>query len=146
MGRILSFDYGKVRIGAASSDERKIIASPFKVFIRQKKIQNTYKEIQDKTSHLAPFDLLVVGLPLLLNGQEGEMALEAKAFGEGLSLFLSVPCLFWDERLSSSQIERMLKEGSLSRKERASLSDTLCATLILQNYLDFQSISDLKNK
>ena len=141
MGRILSFDYGKVRIGVANSDERKIIASPFQVFIRQKKIQNTYKEIQTKTAHFGPVDLLVIGLPLLLNGQEGEMALLAKAFGEGLSLFLSVPCLFWDERLSSAQIERMLKEGSLSRKERAALSDTLCATLILQNYLDFQSIS-----
>lgn len=138
MGRILSFDYGKVRIGAANSDERKIIASPLQVFARQKKIQNTYKEILEKTAKLNPIELIVIGLPLLLNGQEGEMALEAKAFGEGLSLYLSIPCVFWDERLSSSQIERMLKEGSLSRKERAALSDTLSATLILQNYLDFQ--------
>ncbi|MBS0626742.1 MAG: Holliday junction resolvase RuvX [Verrucomicrobia bacterium] len=138
MGRILSFDYGKVRIGAASSDERKIIASPFLVFTRHKKIQNTYKEILDKTTKLTPIELIIVGLPLLLNGKEGEMALEAKAFGEGLSQYLSIPCIFWDERLSSSQVERMLKEGSLSRKERAGLSDTLSATLILQNYLDFQ--------
>lgn len=144
MGRLLSFDYGKVRIGVAHSDERKIVASPYKVFKRQKKIQNTYKEIQDNTLHLGPIELLVIGLPLLLNGQEGEMALEAKAFGSGLSLFLSIPCLFWDERLSSAQIERMLKEGSLSRKERAALSDTLCATLILQNYLDFDATNRIK--
>ena len=137
MGRILSFDYGKVRIGAATSDERHIIASPMQVFIRQKKIQNTYKEIAEKTSTLRPIELIIVGLPLLLNGKEGEMAIEAKAFGEGLSLYLSIPCVFWDERLSSAQVDKMLKEDALSRKKRASFSDTLSATLILQTYLDF---------
>lgn len=136
MGRVLAIDYGRARIGVAYSDERKIIATPFQVFIRKKKIEETYKEILNKTSHLLPFDLIVIGLPLLLNGKEGEMALEAKAFGQGLSAFASIPCLFWDERLSSSQVERMLKEDSLSRKERASLSDTLSATIVLQNYLD----------
>ncbi len=90
---------------------------------------------------LGSFEKIVVGLPLLLNGKKGEMALEAEAFGEALSAFLSLPCIFWDERLTSSQAERMLKEGSLSRKERASFSDTLSATLILQNYLDFNNRS-----
>lgn len=137
MGRFLGFDYGRARIGVSCSDERKILASPFLVFKRHKKIEFTFKEILEKTAALAPFDSLIIGHPLLLNGQEGEMALEARAFGNALSSFLSIPCIFWDERLSSSQAERLMKEGLLTRKQRAGLSDTFAATLILQNYLDF---------
>lgn len=137
MGRFLGFDYGRARIGVSCSDERKILASPLQVFKRHKKIEFTFKEIQVKIASLGPFDSIIIGLPLLLNGKEGEMALEAKAFGQALSSFLSIPCVFWDERLSSSQAERLMKEGLLSRKERAGLSDTFAATLILQNYLDF---------
>lgn len=121
----------------AYSDERKILASPLQVFKRHKKIEFTFKEIKEKIASLGPIELVIIGLPLLLNGQEGEMAVEAKAFGDALALFLSIPCVFWDERLSSSQADRLMKEGLLSRKQRAGLSDTFAATLILQNYLDF---------
>lgn len=137
MGRILCIDYGRARIGTAYSDESCSFAFPFVVFIKHKKIELTYREIQSKISTIGTFDLVLIGLPLLLSGQEGEMALEAKAFGNGLADFLSIPPLFWDERLSSSQADRVLKEGNLSRKERAKHSDTMAATLILQNYIDF---------
>ncbi len=102
------------------------------------------KEIEKSIEKIRPIELLVVGLPLLLTGQEGEMAKEAKAFGEALASFLSIPVLFWDERLSSCQAERMMKDDLLSRKQRASKVDTLAAILILQNYLDF--LSTQKNK
>ncbi len=145
MGRFLGVDYGRARIGISHSDERKILSSPFSVFKNHKKKHVTLAEIEQKTQKLRPIELIVVGLPLLLSGEEGEMAKEAKAFGELLSSYLKVPCLFWDERLSSSQAERLMKEGALSRKERASHSDTFAATLILQNYLDFCEKTALKN-
>lgn len=140
MGRILCIDYGRARIGTAYCDESRSFAFPIAVFTRHKKIELTYQEIQKKLLTLGTFDLIIVGLPLLLSGQEGEMAIEAKAFGSALSEFLSIPVLFWDERLSSSQADRMLKESNLSRKERAKHSDTMAATLILQSYLDFKKI------
>ncbi len=134
LGRLLSIDYGKARVGFAYSDERKLLASPWQTFART----TPFNEIKKKLSFLEPLEFLVVGLPLLLNGKEGEMAQEARIFGEALASYLQIPCLFWDERLSSAQAERLMQEGSLSRKKRASLSDTFAATLILQNYLDFQ--------
>jgi putative Holliday junction resolvase len=144
LGRILAIDYGRARIGAAYSDERKIIATPLATFTYKNKLQMVLKEIEKSIEKIRPIELLVVGLPLLLTGQEGEMAKEAKAFGEALASFLSIPVLFWDERLSSCQAERMMKDDLLSRKQRASKVDTLAAILILQNYLDF--LSTQKNK
>lgn len=125
------------------SDERKIIASPFKVFARTKKSYLAFQAIKTALAAFTAVELLVVGLPLLLNGQEGDMAKEAKAFGKDLATFLNIPCVFWDERLSSSQVDRIMKEDNLSRKQRAGFSDTIAATLILQNYLDFCAIKPL---
>ena len=144
MSRILGFDYGKVRIGVSYSDESKLIASSLDVFIRQKNLEFTFREIQKKGAHLFPIELFVVGYPLLLNGKEGEMALETKQFAESLSAYFSVPFVLWDERLSSTQAEKIMKEGNLSRKQRAGLSDTLASRLILQNYLECHGFKTIR--
>ncbi len=136
MGRIISFDYGRARIGISHSDERKIIASPLCVCARQKNLEKTFQEIQNKLSRLQPIDLLLIGYPLLLNGKEGEMAQEARAFAEALASHLQLPFKLWDERLSTMQAERLLKESNMRRKERSNHIDTVCSTLILQNYLE----------
>ena len=68
------------------------------------------------------------------------MAEEVKEFGKSLSSHFSIPCIFWDERLSSSQADRMMREASLSRKERTQKIDTVCSTLVLQNYLESEQI------
>lgn len=136
MGRILGFDYGRARIGIAASDERKIIASPIGICAKHKSDAITFKEIQKKIEPLFPVELFVIGLPLLLNGKEGEMALEAKKFAEALSSFFKIPCALLDERLSSCQMDRLMKDENLSRKQRAGKIDTLSATLVLQSYLD----------
>lgn len=138
MGRILGFDYGKARIGVAASDVRKVIASPVATVPSEHLDVESARKILTQVSHLAPFELLVVGLPLLLNGKEGDMALGAKKFGTYLEQVFQVPVMFWDERLTSSQAERLMKDDHKTRKERAKSVDTLAATLILQNYLDAQ--------
>lgn len=138
MGRLIGIDYGRARIGLAHSDIGRFLASSLATCKRHKKKQFTFTEIAELLKPLGKIDGLVVGLPLLLNGKEGEMAIEAKAFGNALAEFLDIPCHFWDERLSSAQAERLMKEGALNRKKRASLSDSFAATLILQSYLDAQ--------
>lgn len=138
MGRIIGIDYGRARIGIAFSDERHILASPLDVFSYRQSKEKLFGEIQKRLEGLGGLiESFVIGLPLLLDGKEGEMAKEARSFGEKISLFFSLPCIFWDERLSSCFAERMMKEGLMSRKERAKKSDTFAATLILQNYLDY---------
>ncbi len=140
MGRLISFDYGRARIGISMTDERQIIASPLSIIKVPKTVPLLLKEIEKTISSFAPFDLFIIGLPLLLNGKEGEMAEEVKEFGKSLSSHFSIPCIFWDERLSSSQADRMMREASLSRKERTQKIDTVCSTLVLQNYLESEQI------
>ena len=136
MGRIASFDYGRARIGISISDERKIIATSLSTIKVVKPIALLLKEIEKTLSPYSSFDLFVVGLPLLLNGKEGEMSEEATRFGKTVSAHFSIPCIFWDERLSSCQADRFLRESSLSRKQRSQKVDAVCSTLILQNYLE----------
>ena len=72
----------------------------------------------------------------MLSGKEGEMAQFVRAFAKALEATLPYPIVFWDERLTSCGVEKMLLGFDVSRKKRASLSDALSAISILQNYLD----------
>lgn len=136
MGRTLFIDYGRVRIGLAISDENSKIAFPLTLVLQQKDLQETFKEIQKKTSH--NITKIVIGLPILLNGKEGEMAKEVKEFAAKIGSYFGVPIAFWDERLSSSLADRELKELNLSRKKRTELLDSTAAAMMLQSYLDAQ--------
>lgn len=136
MGRIAGFDYGRARIGISVSDEMRLIASSLTTLEVPKKSDLLFLQIAQLIAPYGAFDLFVIGLPLLLNGKPGEMAEEAKKFGEALSSHFSVPCLFWDERLSSSQADKFMKEASFNRKKRAGKVDAVAAVLILQNYLE----------
>jgi len=125
-----------VRIGLAISDERRIIAQPLETIRAAKDHGQTAKLIAQSLARYNNIDTVVIGLPLLLNGKEGEMALLVKAFAKVIEQALPYPVLLWDERLTSSGVERMLLDGGVSRKKRAELSDALSAVFILQNYLD----------
>ncbi len=135
MGRIVGMDFGTVRIGLALSDERKILASPLPFFSAEKSLEKTCEKLY---AYLLPHSIetIVIGLPLHLNGSESRMAEEVRLFVELLREKFGVPIIFWDERLTSAEIERLLKSASMSRKKRVGVSDSLAATLILQGYLD----------
>lgn len=134
MPRIAAIDFGVKRIGIAISDERKQIAFPFKVVAGGKEgVKNTVAALQPKRTEL---EKLVVGLPLLMSGAKGEMALAAEEFAKKLSTATGLPVELVDERLSSRHAEQSLKELSLNRKERAEQLDMSSAALLLQSYLD----------
>lgn len=130
----LGIDYGERRIGLALSDSTNMIASSYSnIFNNQKK----YQAIKDMVeSHMITH--IVIGLPLLLNGQKGEKALKVEEFSEELRSFLEnrVEIILEDERLTTVSAERILIQGDLSRKKRKEKIDALAATLILQKYLD----------
>ncbi len=136
MGRIVGIDFGTARIGLAISDERRIIAQPLETVKAARDPKHTIKEIQRVLNPFKNIDEIVIGLPLLLSGKEGEMATLVRSFATILEQTLPYPIIFWDERLTSSGVEKMLLDADISRKKRAELSDALSAVSILQNYLD----------
>lgn len=133
--RIMCLDVGKVRIGIAQSDPMQIIASPLEVFTRTASINKDAKYIADlaKSNDVG---LIVVGMPLKLDGSMGDSALMAQEFVEKIKKFTDIEIKFQDERLSTVSAERILLEGNVRREKRKGVVDKIAATIILQNYLD----------
>lgn len=137
MGKIVGVDYGRARMGLSISDERKIIAFPFKTIAVSKNLEKAVDLLLDALKeNISQIEKIVLGLPLLMSGKKGEMALEVEKFKELLSKKINVEIVLWDERLTSAQAEVSMREMELSRKKRSQKSDVIAAVLILQNYLD----------
>lgn len=139
--RIVSIDFGLARIGVAVSDESKMLASPLTTIQSTKKMEETVKRLmialdQDRKERKYEIEEVVVGLPLLMSGKSGLMADEVRHFITVLQQHIQAPVITWDERLTSVQADRSLREGTLSRKKRAKVVDVVAAVIILQNYLD----------
>ena len=132
---LLGFDYGSKRLGVAVSDLMRSIATSYKIIYRsswEKDLAEIQKIVAEK--EICGF---VFGLPLQMNGQEGDIAKEVRAFAEKLQQEIPLPVLFWDERLSSSAVERFLiDEIDLSRAKRKKVLDSSAAAYILQGALD----------
>ncbi len=79
---------------------------------------------------------IVVGYPLRMSGEQGRQSEKISAFAEELRSRFGLPVHLWDERLSSVQANRVLREAELSIAKRAAAVDRLAAVLILQSYLD----------
>lgn len=146
--RVLGIDHGLSRIGLAISDERQTIALPLQVVKAEKKldqtIQNLLQAITDICSKYAcEISEIVIGLPLMMNGTRGSQAEEVQKFVQFLSEKTSIPIKTWDERLTSSQAERSLRESHMNRKDRSKFVDTVSATIILQTYLDSRPLLKL---
>lgn len=139
--RIIGIDYGMARLGIAVSDPSKLIATPLETMMAEKKGERTAKKLiaflEDYCKKMdCTIELIVLGMPLMMSGKRGLLADEVSHFKEILSLMTSLPIILWDERLSTVQAERSLKESSLSRKKRAKVVDSVAAIIILQSYLD----------
>ena len=132
---ILGIDYGSKRMGLAVSDLLCTIASSYKILYR-KELSKDLAELKNIIIE-KEIGAIVLGLPLQMNGQEGEIAEEVRRFANVLEENFNLPLLLWDERLSSSAMENFLiKEVDLSRKKRAKILDASAAAYILQGALD----------
>ncbi len=133
----MALDYGEVRIGIAFSDIMNIIANGYETYTRQ----NLDKDLE-YLSNLCKekeVDTIVVGLPVNMDGTEGDRAVKTREFAEKLSSVSGLPIKFLDERLTSVSAEKMLIEASVRREKRKQVIDKISATIILQNYLDIYS-------
>jgi putative Holliday junction resolvase len=132
--RLLGLDVGTKTIGLALSDVSRSIATPYDTIRRTKFTEDakTIREIVEKNQ----IGALVIGLPLNLDGSEGPRAQSTRAFARNMAPIVTLPMLFWDERLSTAAVERHLIEADASRKRRAEVVDRMAAAYILQGALD----------
>lgn len=134
--RVASIDYGLKRIGLAISDENKIIATSLGVIQAGKNSAETIVKILQA---LKPYELehIIIGNPIHLNGKIGFLADEVRHFLALLQVQVTCTISLFDERLTSVQAERSLKEGGMRRKKRAKIIDAVTAVILLQCYLGY---------
>ena len=131
----MGLDLGEKTIGVAVSDATRLIASPLEL-IRKSKFTHEAEHLFKLMAH-RKVSALVIGLPANMDGTEGPRAQSCRAFARNLERLRPVNIAFWDERLSTSAVERFLIEDlDLNRKRRAQVVDRTAAAWILQGALD----------
>lgn len=133
-GRVLGLDVGSRRIGVAVSDPLGITAQGLETLQRRNKkydfaqLARVIREYEVKE--------IVVGLPLRMSGAEGIQADKMQGFAEELRKRFKLPVHLWDERLTSAEANRLLRETDLSIEKRGQAVDRMAAVLILQGWME----------
>ncbi len=138
MVRVLALDLGSKRIGVASSDTTRTLASPVVVLLRRGAVAEDHKAIADIVDEYEA-DTIVVGLPLSLNGSEGKAAkLIRTEFVQLQALFepKGVSVVVHDERFTTTTAHANLKERNLNAAKRRNIVDKVAAAVLLQSWLD----------
>jgi len=134
MPRILALDVGEKRIGVAVSDELNITAQAVTTIKRTSEV-DTVAEIRALIERYGA-SKIIIGMPFNMDGTKGRSAEMVEGLSSFLKLKLPVEIEMIDERLTSSQGERVLLDADISRKKRKSAIDKIAAQLILQSYLE----------
>lgn len=137
-GRILGLDVGARRIGVAVTDPLGITAQGLETFERR----NKKYDLQYFRRIIRDYEIkeIVVGLPLRMSGAEGVQAEKMQAFAEDLRKHFGLPVHLWDERLTSAEANRLLRETDLSIEKRAKAVDRMAAILILQGWMESRKL------
>jgi len=133
-GRTLGLDVGSKRIGLAVSDLLGITAQGIETLHRQNK-RLDFAQLEDVIRKYEVIEM-VVGYPLRMSGAEGIQSEKMQRFAEELRQRFQLPVHLWDERLSSAQANRLLRETEMSIKRRGQVVDQMAAVLILQSWMD----------
>ena len=132
--RLMGLDLGTKTIGLAISDVERRIASPLETIRRTKFTADVEALLKLANKHGVA--VLVIGLPLNMDGSEGPRVQATKAFSRNLAQKTDLPQFFWDERLSTAAVTRTLLEADASRARRSELVDKMAAAFILQGVID----------
>ena len=138
--RILAIDYGARNMGLAVSDELGMTAQGLPTYRRSNKKQD-FDHLRRLIRQHGVGEI-VVGFPLRMSGEEGVQAEKVQAFAEELRGKFKLPVHLFDERLTSVEANRMLRETEMSIRRRAEVVDQVAAVLILQSYLEFRRAAD----
>jgi putative holliday junction resolvase len=136
--RVLALDLGTKRIGVAVSDLSGTIATPRTVLARSGSVKRDHLVIQKLVAE-EEAELVIVGLPLNMNGTYGPAAKGAVAEAAELASVVGVPVETFDERMTTVSADRVLKEANVTARNRRKVVDKIAAAVILQAWLDQQA-------
>lgn len=138
--RAMGVDYGQRRIGLAVSDPTGTLATPVDTLVRRKGKRPPLRRMEE-IARERDVDMLVVGLPLDLQGNENDWCAEVRKVGDALALRLDVQVAYVDERFSSVQAEKAIRSIGLKKRAREDKArvDAAAAAVILQRWLDRES-------
>jgi len=134
MARWLGIDYGDKRVGIAVSDPMEVVSTPLETIdntSRDRCVARVAELVRERK-----IEGIVIGLPLHMNGTEGERVHRTRAFVESLQASISVPVEWWDERMTTASVNRVLIQAGTRRERRKEVVDKLAAQQILQAFLD----------
>jgi putative holliday junction resolvase len=134
--RIAGLDIGTKVTGMALSDEMKMLASPKRNITGYRNMDELAGMLEKEISGLS-LESIVIGNPIHMNGDESLFFKEIKTLGDRLNEKTGIPVVYWDERLSTSAVEKSMLEGDLSRRKRKKIINSAAAQWILQGYLDY---------
>jgi putative holliday junction resolvase len=135
VSRALGLDIGTRRIGVALSDSAGTVATPYEVVARSGERARDHHRIAALVDE-AGAEVVVVGMPLSLDGSVGPAAQAVLDEIDQLRGVVAAEIVTWDERLSTVQAERSLRAGNVRKGKRRRVVDQVAATVILQSWLD----------
>ena len=133
---IMSVDLGKARTGLAICDKSEFLASPLGT-IEDRNLDRVAEKVAEYVKERT-VELLVVGLPKNMDGSEGESAQNARAFAQHLEELCNIPTVMQDERGTTITAHSFLNTTDTRGKKRKKVVDTVAATIILEDYLNFR--------
>jgi putative Holliday junction resolvase len=136
-GRILALDLGKKRIGLAVSDALGITAQGLPTLERTN-IREDLAALERLAAERC-VTLILMGNPIHMSGREGRQAVYTREFAERLVERTGLAVKFWDERLTTVEAQRVLRESGVSIEKRARAVDRLAAVILLASYLDSEA-------
>lgn len=136
---IMAIDLGKARTGLAVCDKNEILASPIGTIQEKDDEKLILKILENLTSCKA--EMAIIGLPKNMDGSLGESAERAKKFADILRGKIDIPINLWDERRTTITAHNYLNQTNTRGKKRKDIIDTLSASIILENYLEFRKNS-----
>jgi putative Holliday junction resolvase len=142
--RILALDVGKKRIGLAVSDPLGVTALGLPTLHRTRIREDLarLKQLAEERS----ITTLLVGHPLHMSGDESRQSEYTREFAERLSGFLQIPVVYWDERLTTAQAHRLMRDSGATLEQRKKAVDQMSAILLLESYLGYQALNQSMNE
>ena len=134
-GRLLGLDLGERRIGLALGDPTGFLASALEVLASRGRARDV--EAVRAIAAREGAGAVVVGVPVNMDGSYGPQAEKSRRFGAALEA-VGLPVVYWDERLTTVEAQRYLRDGGMSRQKRRQTIDATAAAILLQSYLDFR--------
>ena len=132
--RALALDVGEKRIGIAVSDPLGVIATSKTALVRKNKATDV--AALAALIEREAVGVVIIGMPLSLAGGEGPQALRVRQFVAALEAEITAPIRFWDERYTTVEAERLLRERGVKAEKVRAQVDSFAAALLLQEYLD----------